>query len=197
MNMKYPNPIECLPLLFSRAATAVGILGLLLLFTPARAQGPMMPPMGMPGMGMPGMGMPGMGTPPMGMPGMGMPMGRGMPHHAGRNPMAALNLTDEQMKSMQDAAKAAQAAGLEVMKRIGDEAADLRLLITEATPDAKKIGAVYEKIFDLQRQAIENAITTYNEQISILDPEQLKKWNAMREQVLARFLPAATTKKSK
>jgi Spy/CpxP family protein refolding chaperone len=167
------------------------VLGLLL--SPlASAQAPIMPPMGMPGMGTPPMGMPGMGMPPIGMPGMGMPMGRGMHPHAGMNPLAALNLTQEQLKTMQDTTQAAQAASLDLMKRIGNEATTLRSMFVEATPDAEKIGATYQKIFDLQRQAIENAVTTYNKQVSILDPEQLKKWNAIREQMIARFLPAAT-----
>ncbi len=194
MSMTSLDPIARARRLFICAASTTGYLGLLLFALPAGAQGPMMPPMGMPGMGTSPMGMPGMGMPPAGMPGMGMgmPMGHGMHPHAGRNPMAALNLTQEQLKTMQDTAKAAQAAGLDLMKRVGDEAAQLRSMFVEAAPDAKKIGATYQKIFDLQRQAIENAVTTYNKQISVLDPEQLKKWNAIREQMIGRFLPSGT-----
>ncbi len=173
--------------LVAPVAITLSALCMLLLAPLASAQGPMMPPTGMPGMGMP----------PMGIPGMGIPMGRGMHPYARMNPMAALNLTQEQLKTMQDTAKTAQAASLDLMKRIGDEAIMLRSMLVEATPDAEKIGATYQKIFDLQRQAIENAVTTYNKQLSVLDPDQLKKWNAIREQMLARLLPAGTISQSK
>ncbi len=156
-----------------------------------------MPPMGIPQMGMPGMGMPPMGMPQMGMPGMGTPMARGMQPHAGMNPLAALNITQEQFKTMQDTTKAAQAASIDLIKRIGDEATQLRSMFVNATPDAEKIGTTYQKIFDLQRQVIENIVTTYNKQVSVLDPEQLKKWNAIREQMIARFLPGGTMQQSK
>ncbi len=182
MIMKSLDPIVWAQRLFSRMAITLGALSLVLLALPANAQGPMMPPMGMPGMGMP----------PAGMPGMGMPMGRGMHPHARMNPLAALDLTQEQLKTMQDTAKAAQATSLDLMKRIGDEAIKLRSMFVEATPDAEKIGATYQNIFDLQRQGIENAVATYNKQVSVFDPEQLKKWNAMRGQMIARFLPSGT-----
>jgi Spy/CpxP family protein refolding chaperone len=91
----------------------------------------------------------------------------------------------------------AQATGLELAKRIGQEAGKLGAMLFESTPDAEKIGAAYQAIFDLQRQAIENAVNTYNKQVAVLDPEQLKKWNAMREQVMSRFFPAGPTQQTK
>jgi Spy/CpxP family protein refolding chaperone len=187
MTIKSLNPFVWTQRLSSCLAITFWSLGLVLFALPASAQGPMMPPMGMPGMGMP----------PAGMPGMGMPMGRGMHPQAGMNPLAALNLTQEQLNTMQATAKAAQTASLELMKRIGDEAAQLRSMFVEAAPDAEKIGATYQKIFDLQRQAIENAVTTYNKQVSVLDTEQLKKWNAIREQMISRFLPSGTMQRSR
>lgn len=197
MILKNLDPIAGVKRLSSHMAITVCVLATLLLALPAHAQGPMMPPMGMPGMGMTPMGMPGAGMPPPGMPGMGMHMGWGRPPHAGMNPWAALNLTQEQLHAMRDTAKAAQATSLELMKRIGEEAGKLRSMFAEATPDAEKIGAAYQAIFDLQRQAIENMVTTYNQQVAVLDPEQLKKWNVMREQMMSRFFPAGATQQSK
>ena len=42
-------------------------------------------------------------------------------------------------------------------------------------PNAKKIGGVYKKIFDIKRQQIELGITTKNKAYDVLSKEQKKK----------------------
>lgn len=184
------------PLGIAGAAT----IAVLVLAPALHAQGPMAPHMGAPAMPygpMPHMGMPPTGVPPMGMPHMGMPIAPGMHRHGGMNPFAALNLTQEQLGKLEDIAKEARAFSADVVKKIGEEFVKLRSLIANSAPDAKEIGAVYQNIFDFQRQAIEQAIANYNQQLAVLNPEQLEKWNTMREQMMARFFPPPQVKGDK
>jgi Spy/CpxP family protein refolding chaperone len=138
-----------------------------------------------------------MGMPGMGMPGMRMPPVPGMHPRAGVNPLATLNLTQEQLRQLQEIGKQAQTVSVDLMKKIGVEFVNLRSMLIEATPDAKQIGSAYQKVSEFQRQAIENAVTVYNRQVSILDPEQLKKWNALRAQMIARMIPPGQMPQSK
>jgi hypothetical protein len=107
----------------------------------------------------------------------------------GMHPLAALNLTPEQLEAMQATAQATKVVSLDLTKRIGDEAAKLRPLFAEAASDAEKIGAAYQGIFDLQRWAIENPVAAINKRLSILASEQLRTWNTIRKQMIARFPP--------
>ena len=188
-------------ILRSRTIIPINALLWLLFSTTAGAQTPMMPPMGtpwMPGMGMPGQHMPMM--PPMGSPGrpfMGMPMAPGMHPGGGMNPLAALNLTPEQIGKWRDMGEQARAASVDLMTQIASETMKLPALLAAATPDPEKVGTIYQKIFDLQRQAIEHSITLYNEQLSVLSPVQLEKWNAFRAQIMGRFLPPGMTPEKK
>ena len=56
--------------------------------------------------------------------------------------------------------------------KILDAQDQLYELYSEGTLDAKKIGAVYAKIFDLRRQMIESAVNARNRQRAILTDEQ-------------------------
>lgn len=150
----------------------------------AWAQMPMPMPAPMPGYGpmMPGY--------PGGMGPQGMPPGMRAPV----NPLAALGLTEEQRNKLAEIAKEGRAQNVKIMSEIGNQFEALKKLFVAAQPDAKKIGAAYQQIFDRQRQAIELAVQMYNRQIAVLNKEQLQKWNAMREQMLARMLPPAPKK---
>ena len=125
-----------------------------------------MPPMGMqqPMMQMPG-AMPGMQ--PMGAP----------------NPLAMLGLTQEQLQKLSDIGNAARDQSLGTMKNIGEVAQKIPSMMTMPNPDPKAIGALYGKMFDLQQQLIEAAISTYNKQLAVLSKEQREKWEAMRKQM--------------
>lgn len=178
-----------LPAKLSLLATAVAAA---LLFTaPASAQ----PPGGMSqeemqkmmqerqaaggGMGMgPGMMM---GSGGMGMMGggmMDMMMGGGM-MGGGMGPMTMLNLTDEQRAKVRKIEDEQRKKNRDLYGKIEDESVKLRDLYDTDTPDAKKIGAVYDKIFDLKRQLIVSGIEANNKARAVLtkeQQEQLKAW---------------------
>jgi Spy/CpxP family protein refolding chaperone len=143
--------------------------------------GPGMMGMG-PGMGMMGMGG-GMGMGPgmmgggmMGMMGGGMGMmGPGM----GMGPFAMLNLTDEQRAKINKIQDDLQKKNWDTQGKIMEESTKLRDLYDVDTPDAKKISAVYERIFALKRQTIEASIDAHNKMRAVLtkeQQEQLKNW---------------------
>jgi Spy/CpxP family protein refolding chaperone len=139
--------------------------------------GPMMyGPMGPGGMGGPGMMGPGMGG-MMGMgPGMGMMgMGGGM----GMGSLAMLNLSDEQRAKVNKIHDELQKKNWDTQGKILEESAKLRDLYDADTPDAKKISAVYERIYALKRQTIEASIEAHNKMRAVLTKEQqdqLKTW---------------------
>ena len=134
--------------------------------------------------------MPGYGPAMPMYPGMGMQPGMA----ASANPLAALGLNEEQRNKLTAIAKEARAKNVKIMSEIGNQFEAMKKLFTAAQPDAKKIGAAYQQIFDRQRQAIELAVEMYNRQVAVLNTEQLQKWNAMREQILARMMPPAAKK---
>ncbi len=107
-----------------------------------------------------------------GMGGMGM-MGGGM------GPMAMLNLTDEQRGKIRKIEDDQRKKNRDLYGKIEDESVKLRDLYDTDTPDAKKIGAVYDKIFDLKREAIVASIEAQNKARAVLTKEQqdqLKAW---------------------
>jgi Spy/CpxP family protein refolding chaperone len=98
----------------------------------------------------------------------------------GMGPVWMLNLTDEQrakIGKLQDELRKKQWA---TMGQIMDERQKLFELYSADSPDAKKVGAVYGKIFDLRRQMIEAAIDTGNRTQALLTQEQraqLDQWH--------------------
>lgn len=136
--------------------------------------------MGMgPGMMGPGMMGPGMGVGAMGGAGMGMGMGGGMGMGPGMmgpgmgaGPFAMLNLSPEQrtkVNAIQDSLRKQQWT---LQGKINDEEARLRDLYLVDQPDPKKIGQVYDGIFDLRRQMIEGQVQAQNQMRNVLTPEQ-------------------------
>lgn len=121
-----------------------------------------------PGM-MGGMGMMGMGH---GMMGMGMMGGMG--------PFGMLNLSDEQRGKLDKIHDESRRKHWDIMGKVMDESAKLRDLYREETLDAKKIGAVYDRIFKLKREAIDASIDALNKANTVLTKEQRDEWQRMK-----------------
>jgi Spy/CpxP family protein refolding chaperone len=153
------------------------------------AYGPMMyGPMGGGGMmGGPGMMGPGMGG-MMGMmmgggmgPGM-MGMGPGMMGGGmmGMGPFAMLNLSDEQRAKINKIQDELHKKNWDTQGKIMEENTKLRDLYDVDTPDPKKIGAVYERIYALKRQTIEASVEAHNKMRAVLTKEQQDQLKQMR-----------------
>lgn len=122
-----------------------------------------------PGCGM--MGGNGMGHGMMGGNGMGPGMigGYGM---MGAGPMSGLELNRDQRKQMLRIQSELRKQNWALQGGILDAREQLFELYLEDTLDAKKIGTVYAKIFDLRRQMIEAGINAHNRQRTVLTEEQ-------------------------
>lgn len=103
--------------------------------------------------------------------------------------MSALNLTPEQIQQVAAIAEEARAKNTARIAAIAEEFKKIGPLFAQEDPDPAAIGAAYAKVFDLQRQAIEDSIETYKKQVAILNDEQKAKWKAMRQQMLQRVMP--------
>jgi Spy/CpxP family protein refolding chaperone len=112
------------------------------------------------GMGhmMGGAGMMGGGM--MGMPGM-MMRGYGM-----------LDLSDKQTDQLIDIQTKLQKDHWQLMGKMIDEQANVRKAWSGDKPDPKKVGAAYAKLFELQRQAIEDRVAAMNKMYDTLTDEQ-------------------------
>lgn len=110
----------------------------------------------------------------------GMGMGPGMMMGGGgMGMMGMLNLTDEQRGKIRKIEDDQRKKNRDLYGKIEDESVKLRDLYDTDAPDAKKIGAVYDRIFDLKRQAIVASIETQNKARAVLtkeQQEQLKSW---------------------
>lgn len=114
-------------------------------------------------------------------PGMmgGYGMGPGMMRGHGRGPgmmnggrMYGLELSNDQRKQITRINSELRKRNWALQGEIIDAQEQLFELYTEETPNAKKIGAVYGKIFDVRRQMIEAAIQSQNRQRAVLTEEQ-------------------------
>ena len=116
----------------------------------------------------------------MGGAGMGMGGMMGPGNMMGMGYMNMLDLTDSQRKSMRDIHKSMRNQMIALHDNVGEYSDELYTLYREEKPNAKKIGAVYKKIFDIKRQKIELKISTHNKVHDVLTKEQkekLKQWN--------------------
>lgn len=131
-------------------------------------------------MGMMGQGMMGYGMGMMG-PGMGM-MGTGMGMHAGHEMMAilSLKLDDKQRSKVRQLQRELHKKHRDLMDKMMDEREKLEDLYDADKRDPKVIGKAYDKIFDLQRQMIEQSIETSNKALEVLSDEQRKQVRSMR-----------------
>lgn len=107
----------------------------------------------------------GMGSGMMGNHGMGPGMMNG-----GR--IYGLELNSDQRKQIAQINSELRKRNWALQGEIIDAQEQLFQLYAEETPNAKKIGAVYGKIFDVRRQMIEAAIDSRNRQRAILTEEQ-------------------------
>ncbi|HSS66277.1 MAG TPA: periplasmic heavy metal sensor [Gammaproteobacteria bacterium] len=126
----------------------------------------------------PGCGMTGgseMGPGMMGGYGMGPGMmgGYGLgPGMMGIGPMSGLELNSEQQKQIARIETGLRKQNWTLQGEIIDARGELLQLYADETPDPKRIGAAYGKIFDLRRQMIEAAIEAHNRQRAVLTDEQ-------------------------
>ncbi|MCL4316133.1 MAG: periplasmic heavy metal sensor [Gammaproteobacteria bacterium] len=135
-----------------------------------------------PGMMMGGGGMMGGGMMDMMMGGMGgrgsmgmmdmMGGGMGMMGRDGMGPFGMLNLSDEQRAKFRKIEDEQRKKTWGLMGKMMDESAKLRELYDADAPDANKIGAVYDRIFDLKREAIVVGIEARNKARAALTREQ-------------------------
>ena len=116
-----------------------------------------------------------MGSGPMGYGRMGMGhMGYGR-FGMGTMGMRMLDLSDSQRKSIRDIHKGTRTQQLALHDELTEHADELYSLYKKDKPNAKKIGNVYKKIFDIKRTQIELGITTKNKVYDVLSSEQKKK----------------------
>lgn len=87
-------------------------------------------------------------------------------------PGAGLDLSAAQRKEIADIHNGLRKQHWALRGQIIDAQAELFALYADETPDPKKIGAVYGKIFDLKRQMIESAIDARNRHLAVLTAEQ-------------------------
>ncbi len=135
------------------------------------------------GAGMMGPGMMGGGMMDMMMGGgmMGGGMGPGMMMGGGgMGMMGMLNLTDEQRGKIRKIEDEQRKKSRDLYGKIEDESVKLRDLYDTDTPDARKIGAVYDKIFDLKREAIVASIEAQNKARAVLTKEQQEQLKSFR-----------------
>ena len=124
------------------------------------------------GMGYGHMGYGHMGYGHMGSHRMGMMgMGYGLNH---------LDLSSKQRATIRDIHKEMRSNQLSLQDKIGELNDELYSLYKKDKPNAKKVGAVYKKIFNLKQQQIELAINTKNKTYDILNKKQKEKFKELK-----------------
>lgn len=138
---------------------------------------------GMMGGGMMDMMMGGMGgrggTGMMNMMGGGTMGGMGMMGRDGMGPFSRLDLSDEQRAKLRKIEDEQRKKTWGLMGKMMDGSAKLRELYDADAPDANKIGAVYDRVFDLKREAIVAGIEARNKARAALTKEQqdqIQQW---------------------
>lgn len=107
-------------------------------------------------------------------------MGEG--YMGGRSPMMGylygLNLSKDQRQKIRDLRQKRREENLRLMTQLEDESDKLDDLYSQETPNPKDVGKVYESIFSLRRQMIENRVQERNSIYALLtndQKQQLKK----------------------
>jgi len=91
-----------------------------------------------------------------------------------------LNLSEAQRKKIENIQHGMRKSHFALMEQIIAEREKLPELFSSETLDAKKIGAVYGRIFAIQRQMIESGIAMHNQMNSVLTKEQreqIQQWH--------------------
>jgi len=115
------------------------------------------------------------------MMGGGMGMGPGMMGGGmmGLGPLYMLNLSDEQRSKITKIGDEERQKHWATMGKMLEEQNKLRDLLQADTPDAKKVGAAYSALAQLQRQMLETHVQARNQAEQLLSKEQreqLKSW---------------------
>ena len=108
----------------------------------------------------------------------GMPMGMGRGMGMGGGMM--LDLDDKQRKEMRGIQKDLRKKVWALKGQIMNEQDALADLYDADTPNAKAIGNVYGKIFNLKRQIIEATVEAGNKRRGVLNKEQREMMDGMR-----------------
>jgi Spy/CpxP family protein refolding chaperone len=92
----------------------------------------------------------------------------------------SLDLSDEQRSKIRKLQRDLRAKVWAIEDKIEDTSDELMKLYRAEKRDAKKIGAVYDKIFDMRRQKIEAMIEAGNAVEDVLTDKQRKQLKKMR-----------------
>lgn len=120
------------------------------------------------GMGYGHMGYGHMGSHRMGMMGMGYGL------------LNNLDLSNEQRTAIRNIKKEMRPKKFALKDKIDELSDELHTLYNKDKPDAKKVSAVYKKIFDLKQQQIELSITTKNKIYDVLNKQQKDKLKELK-----------------
>jgi cytochrome c553 len=96
------------------------------------------------------------------------------------DPMARLNLTEEQRTGIAALAEQQAKFQLETATQVAQIQSRLPVLYAAPRLDEVAIDEVYARIFELQRELIVHAARIFNAQIDLLDEEQRAIWSALR-----------------
>ena len=125
-------------------------------------------PMGQGHMGYGRMGYGHMGSHRMGMMGMGYGF------------FSSLDLSNEQRATIRNIHKEMRSQKFSLKDKIAELSDELHTLYKEDKPNAKKVGAVYKKIFNLKQQQIELGITIKNKTYDVLNKKQKEKLKELK-----------------
>jgi len=115
-------------------------------------------------------------------PGMGMMMGPNTGMMSELGPVWALNLSDEQRKKVREIHSELRKKTASLRAQMEDESDKLWELYSQERRDPTAIGKVYSKIFDIQRQMIEEKIAGHNKVEDQLTKEQRQQMRQMSRQ---------------
>ena len=89
-----------------------------------------------------------------------------------------LDLSAKQIDQISDLQTRLQKQHWQLMGKMIDQQADVRKTWSESKPDPKKVGAAYSKLFELQRQAIEERVAMMNKMYDLLTDKQREQLKA-------------------
>jgi Spy/CpxP family protein refolding chaperone len=112
-----------------------------------------------------GYGMMNMMGPGMGMMGMGPMMG----------PLSFLDLTAEQRRQMRQLQRELRDQHMKLMDKMWDDSDKIEEIWSKDRVDPKEAGKAYERVFNLQREMIEQRATYHNRVMDLLTEQQRKK----------------------
>ena len=125
----------------------------------------------------------GMGYGPMGQGHMGY--GHMGSHRMGMMGMgygffSSLDLSNEQRATIRNIHKEMRSQQFSLQDKIAELKDELHTLYKEEKPNAKKVGAVYKKIFTLKQQQIELSITIKNKTYDVLNKKQKERLKELK-----------------